>query len=70
MGQMRVVIASMTIEEINPTAKNSSKGITEGVDVELHKVGLHLINANITDIQDASGYINALGKGSRCARHQ
>lgn len=32
------------------------------MDVELHKVGLHLINANITDIQDASGYINALGK--------
>jgi flotillin len=62
MGQMRVVIASMTIEEINSDREKLIKGITEGVDVELHKVGLNLINANITDIQDASGYINALGK--------
>ena len=64
MGQMRVVIASMTIEEINSDREKLIKGITEGVDVELHKVGLHLINANITDIQDASGYINALGAPS------
>lgn len=62
MGQMRVVIASMTIEEINADREKLIKGITEGVDVELHKVGLHLINANITDIQDASGYIVALGQ--------
>lgn len=62
MGQMRVVIASMTIEEINSDREKLIKGITEGVDVELHKVGLHLINANITDIQDASGYISALGR--------
>lgn len=62
MGQMRVVIASMTIEEINSDREKLIMGITEGVDVELHKVGLHLINANITDIQDASGYINALGQ--------
>lgn len=45
MGQMRVVIASMTIEEINSDREKLIKGITEGVDVELHKVGLHLINA-------------------------
>lgn len=62
MGQMRVVIASMTIEEINADREKLIRGITEGVDVELHKVGLHLINANITDIQDASGYIAALGQ--------
>ena len=62
MGQMRVVIASMTIEEINSDREKLIRGITDGVDVELHKVGLQLINANITDIQDASGYINALGQ--------
>ncbi len=62
MGQMRVVIASMTIEEINADREKLIKGITGGVDVELHKVGLQLINANITDIQDASGYIAALGQ--------
>ena len=62
MGQMRVVIASLTIEEINADREKLIKGITNGVDVELHKVGLYLINANITDIRDASGYIAALGQ--------
>lgn len=62
MGQMRVVIASLTIEEINADREKLIKGITGGVDVELHKVGLYLINANITDIRDASGYIAALGQ--------
>lgn len=62
MGQMRVVIASLTIEEINTDREKLIKAITGGVDVELHKVGLYLINANITDIRDASGYIAALGQ--------
>lgn len=62
MGQMRVVIASLTIEEINADREKLIRGITGGVDVELHKVGLYLINANITDIRDASGYIAALGQ--------
>ena len=52
MGQMRVVIASLTIEEINADREKLIKGITGGVDVELHKVGLYLINA----------YIAALGQ--------
>ena len=47
---------------IRPGYKLKLNSYDLGVDVELHKVGLHLINANITDIQDASGYINALGK--------
>ncbi len=62
MGQMRVVIAALTIEEINADREKLIRGITGGVDVELHKVGLYLINANITDIRDASGYIAALGQ--------
>jgi flotillin len=61
-GQMRVVIASMTIEQINSDREKLIGLITQGVDVELRKVGLHLINCNITDITDASGYIDALGK--------
>ncbi len=62
MGQMRVVIASLKIEEINADREKLIKAVTSGVDVELHKVGLYLINANITDIRDASGYIAALGQ--------
>jgi flotillin len=62
IGQMRVVIASMTIEEINNDREKLIRHITEGVDVELNKVGLRMINCNITDITDDSGYIEALGQ--------
>lgn len=62
MGQMRVVIASMTIEEINADREKLVALISKGVAVELHKVGLKMINANVTDIRDASGYIDALGR--------
>ena len=62
MGQMRVVFASMTIEEINNDREKLIALITKGVEVELHKVGLRMINGNIRDIRDHSGYIDALGK--------
>ncbi|MDR2675848.1 MAG: flotillin family protein [Opitutaceae bacterium] len=61
-GQMRVVIATMTIEEINADREKLISLITTGVEVELRKIGLHLINCNVTDITDESGYIDALGK--------
>lgn len=62
MGQMRVVFASMTIEEINSDREKLISLITKGVEVELHKVGLKMINGNIRDIKDQSGYIDALGR--------
>ncbi len=62
MGQMRVVFASMTIEEINSDREKLISAITKGVEVELHKVGLKMINGNIRDIKDQSGYIDALGR--------
>jgi flotillin len=61
-GQMRVVIATMPIEEINADRDKLIENIFSGVEVELRKVGLRLINVNIQDITDESGYIDALGK--------
>jgi len=61
-GQMRVVIATMPIESINADREKLIKNIEDGVQVELNKVGLRLINVNIQDITDESGYIEALGK--------
>jgi len=61
-GQMRVVIATMPIEEINADRDKLIDYISNGVEVELKKVGLRLINVNIQDITDASGYIDALGR--------
>ena len=61
-GQLRLVVASMDIEEINTDRDQFLSHITHSVEAELKKVGLRLINVNITDIHDESGYIVALGK--------
>lgn len=61
-GQLRLVVASMDIEEINSDRDKFLNNISNSVETELRKVGLKLINVNITDILDESGYIEALGK--------
>ncbi|MBN2643720.1 MAG: flotillin family protein, partial [Victivallales bacterium] len=61
-GQLRLVIASMTIEEINADRETFLRAVESNVTEELNKVGLTLLNVNITDITDASGYIEAIGK--------
>jgi len=61
-GQMRVVIAGMEIEAINADRDQLIDRISDGVEGELRKVGLRLINVNIQDVTDDSGYLDALGK--------
>ena len=61
-GQLRLVIATMMIEEINSDRDKFLDNISVNVDTELRKIGLKLINVNVTDINDESGYIEALGK--------
>lgn len=61
-GQLRLVIASMTIEEINADRETFLRNVETNVTEELNKVGLQLLNVNITDITDESGYIDAIGK--------
>src|SRR5436309_6098821 len=61
-GQMRQVIASMRIEEINRDRDKFLESIQKSLEVELQKIGLVLINVNITDITDESGYIEAIGR--------
>ncbi len=62
MGQMRLVIANMDIEELNTDRDKFVESVYLNVGDELHKIGLELINVNVTDIQDESGYIVALGQ--------
>ena len=62
VGQMRLVIATMDIEEINVDRDKFLSNVSTNVGAELSKIGLQLINVNVTDIQDESGYINALGQ--------
>ena len=61
-GQLRLVIASMTIEQINADRETFLRNIEQNVAEELNKIGLLLLNVNITDITDESGYIDAIGK--------
>jgi flotillin len=61
-GQLRLVIATMDIEEINTDRDKFLEAVSGNVETELKKIGLRLINVNVTDITDESGYIVALGK--------
>jgi len=61
-GQLRQVIASMAIEEINKDRDVFLEKVQSALEPELHKIGLVLINVNIRDITDESGYIEAIGK--------
>lgn len=61
-GQLRLVIATMDIEEINADRDKFLLNVSQNVEAELKKIGLKLINVNVTDIRDESGYIEALGK--------
>jgi len=61
-GQLRLVVATMDIEEINSSRDKFLENVASNLEAELKKIGLKLINVNVTDIKDESGYIEALGK--------
>jgi flotillin len=61
-GILRQVIAGMGIEEINRDRDKFLQHIQLHLESELNKIGLQLINVNITDITDESGYIDAIGQ--------
>ena len=67
-GQMRLVIADMTIEELNSDRDKFLSKVKDNIDTELRKFGLYLMNINISDIRDAANYIVNLGKeAEQCA---
>ena len=61
-GQLRQVIASMTIDQINRDRDGFLHKIQLSLEPELKKIGLVLINVNIHDLRDESGYIEAIGR--------
>jgi len=61
-GQLRLTVASLTIEQINQDRESFLTSIRKNVEPELNKIGLYLINVNITDITDDSDYIESIGK--------
>ena len=68
IGQLRLVIATLSIEEINQDREKFLEQITKNVGLELNKIGLAVINVNIRDITDESSYIEAIGK--KAAAHR
>ena len=62
LGQMRAVIATMQIEEINQDRQAFMTKVNEAVSTEMEKIGLAVINVNIKDLDDESGYIKAIGQ--------
>jgi flotillin len=70
LGQLRLVIATLSIEEINQDREKFLDLVNKNVNYELNKVGLEVINVNIRDITDESGYIEAIGKKAAAAAIQ
>lgn len=62
IGQLRLTVASLRIEEINQDRERFLESIKNNIEPELHKIGLTLVNVNITDITDESEYIESIGK--------
>lgn len=62
VGQLRLTVASLRIEEINQDRERFLDAIKKNIEPELHKIGLTLLNVNITDITDESEYIESIGK--------
>lgn len=62
LGQLRLAIATLSIEEINQDREKFLEQINANVNTELNKIGLEIINVNIKDITDESGYIDAIGR--------
>ena len=62
LGQMRAVIATMKIEEINQDRQAFMTKVNDAVSTEMEKIGLAVINVNIKDLDDESGYIKAIGQ--------
>ncbi len=62
IGQLRLTVASLRIEEINQDRERFLDSIKNNIELELHKIGLTLLNVNITDITDESEYIESIGK--------
>jgi flotillin len=60
-GQLRLTVASLSIEAINSDREAFLRDVSLNVDTELHKIGLYLINVNIIDITDESDYIKSIG---------
>ena len=58
-GQMRLIIAEMTIEKLNSDRDEFLDKARKNIDNELNKLGLYI---NISDIRDEAGYIMNLGK--------
>ena len=61
-GQLRLTVASLTIRQINADRDRFFELIRENVGHELNKLGLNLINVNITDITDDSDFIESIGQ--------
>ena len=66
-GQLRLTVATLTIEQINQDRDAFLELIQKNVGAEMRKVGLYLINVNIADITDESEYIESIGKKAAAA---
>ncbi|WP_338923775.1 SPFH domain-containing protein (plasmid) [Pseudomonas silesiensis] len=63
-GSLRAVVATLTIEELTRNRDKFIRAINDNVGAELNKIGMMILNVNLRDLTDSSGYITAMGQKS------
>lgn len=61
-GQLRLIIADMTIEELVNNREKFLTSCKTNIEEELKKFGLTLLNINISEISDEADYLNNLAR--------
>lgn len=62
-GQLRGILGTMTIEELNQDREKLNTQVLQGAETELAKIGIKIQIFTIQQIWDKDGYIDALGRG-------
>lgn len=64
VGEVRSLMARMTIEELNSDREAFLTEAKKNIEIELQKIGFTILNINISDLDDAANYINNLGQNA------
>jgi len=62
VGKLREIIAKMTVEEIYQDKDKFSSEVQENAAISLAEMGLEIKAFTVMDLEDANGYLDALGR--------
>lgn len=61
-GHLRAILGEMSVEEVYKDRQKFSQNVQKIASADLVKMGLQIISFTISEVKDANGYLDALGK--------